>query len=52
MQLGLTVFRQRFSTDWGPMMAGVTIATAPMILIFFSAQRYFVGGIALTGLKG
>ncbi len=52
VQLGLTVFRQRFSTDWGPMMAGVTIATAPMILIFFSAQRYFVGGIALTGLKG
>jgi len=52
MQLGLTVFRQRFSTDWGPLMAGVTIATAPMVLVFFSAQRYFVGGIALTGLKG
>ena len=52
VQLGLTVFKQRFTTDWGPMMAGVTIATAPMILFFFSAQRYFVRGIALSGLKG
>ena len=52
VQLGLTVFKQRFSTDWGPMMAGVTIATAPMILFFFSAQRYFIRGIAFSGLKG
>jgi multiple sugar transport system permease protein len=52
IQLGLTVFRQRFSTDWGPMMAGVTIATVPMLLFFLSAQRYFVRGIALSGLKG
>jgi len=52
VQLGLIVFRQRFSTQWGPMMAGVTIATVPMILVFLAGQRYFVSGIALTGLKG
>jgi multiple sugar transport system permease protein len=52
IQLGLTVFRQRFTTDWGPLMAGVAIATLPMILVFISAQRYFVSGIAMTGLKG
>jgi multiple sugar transport system permease protein len=52
IQLGLIVFRQRFATEWGPMMAGVTIATLPMLLFFLSAQRYFVRGIALTGLKG
>ena len=51
VQLGLTVFRQRFTTEWGPLMAGVTIATLPMVLVFLSAQRYFVSGIALTGLK-
>jgi multiple sugar transport system permease protein len=33
-------------------MAGVTIATVPMILVFLSAQRYFVSGIAMTGIKG
>jgi ABC-type maltose transport system permease subunit len=26
--------------------------TIPMIILFFSAQRYFVQGIALTGIKG
>jgi multiple sugar transport system permease protein len=52
IQLGLTVFRQRFTTDWGPLLAGVAIATLPMIVVFISAQRYFVSGIAMTGLKG
>lgn len=52
IQLGLIVFRQRFTTDWGPLMAGVTIATAPMIAVFLAFQRYFVRGVALTGLKG
>ena len=51
VQLGLTVFRQRFTTEWGPLMAGVTIATLPVVLVFLSAQRYFVSGIALTGIK-
>jgi len=51
VQLGLVVFRQRFTTDWGPLMAGVTIATAPMLLVFLLAQRYFVRGIALTGMR-
>jgi multiple sugar transport system permease protein len=52
IQLGLIVFRQRFATEWGAMMAGVTIATIPMLIFFLSAQRYFVRGIAMTGLKG
>jgi len=33
-------------------MAGVAIATAPMIVVFLMFQRYFVSGVALTGLKG
>lgn len=52
VQLGLTVFRQRFSTSWGPLMAGVTIATVPMIIVFLVFQRQFVSGVALTGMKG
>lgn len=51
VQLGLTVFRQRSTTDWAPLMAGVSIATVPMVLVFFSAQRYCVSGIAFTGIK-
>jgi multiple sugar transport system permease protein len=34
------------------LMAASTMMTIPMMILFFSAQRYFVQGIALTGLKG
>jgi multiple sugar transport system permease protein len=34
------------------LMAASTMMTIPLIVLFFSAQRYFVQGIALTGLKG
>ncbi|MFH1084494.1 MAG: carbohydrate ABC transporter permease [Chloroflexota bacterium] len=34
------------------LMAGAVMATAPIVIIFFLAQKYFVQGIAMTGLKG
>ncbi len=52
IQLGLTVFQQRFTTNWGQLMSGVTMASVPMIIIFLCLQRYFIKGIALTGIKG
>jgi len=33
-------------------MAGTTLATAPTVALFLFAQRYFIQGIALTGIKG
>ena len=38
--------------NWGETFAGATIATVPLILLFLFLQRYFVRGIALTGMKG
>ena len=52
LSLGLYAFRSRRSTEWGLMMAGATLTTLPLILLFFIAQRYFLEGIKLTGLKG
>ncbi len=52
IQLGLTLFRTQNRIDWGVLMAGTTIATVPTVAIFLMAQRYFVQGIALTGIKG
>ena len=52
LSLGLYAFRSRRSTEWGLMMAGATLTTLPLILLFFVAQRYFLEGIKLTGLKG
>jgi multiple sugar transport system permease protein len=34
------------------MMAASTITTLPIVALFFFAQRYFIQGIVLTGLKG
>jgi len=37
---------------WGKMMAMAFVAVAPVIIIFFLAQKHFVEGIATSGLKG
>jgi multiple sugar transport system permease protein len=52
LSLGLYAFRSRRTTEWGLMMAGATLATAPLVILFFFAQRYFLEGIKMTGLKG
>lgn len=38
--------------QWGKVMAMATVAVIPVVLLFFAAQRYFVEGIATSGLKG
>ncbi len=54
--VGLNYFRNLPETGGEPLqhllMAASVMTTAPLIVLFFSAQRYFVQGIALTGLKG
>ncbi len=52
IQLGLTLFKSQHTVDWGPLMAGTTLATIPTVVLFLLFQRYFVQGIALTGIKG
>jgi multiple sugar transport system permease protein len=51
VQLGLAIFRDRFATEWGSLMAGSVVATLPVLLLFFVAQKHFIQGIALSGLK-
>ena len=38
--------------EWGQVMAMATVAVLPVILLFFAAQKYFVEGIATSGIKG
>lgn len=38
--------------QWGKVMAMASVAVLPVILLFFAAQKYFVEGIATSGLKG
>lgn len=51
VQLGLSIFRDRYLTDWDLMMAGSVTATLPILIIFFIAQKWFIKGITLSGLK-
>jgi len=52
LSLGLQVFRRSHGTEWGMLMAASTMMVTPMIVLFFFAQKQFVQGITLTGLKG
>lgn len=52
VSIGLAMFRSVMRTRWDLLMAASAAMTLPMIIVFFAAQRYFVQGIVLTGLKG
>lgn len=51
IQVGLAVFQQQESTQWQYLMAGTTLATVPMVLLFLVAQRYFIQGFTNAGIK-
>lgn len=51
VQLALAEFQEQFTNNWPLMMAAVTIATVPVMLLFIICQRQFIRGIAATGLK-
>jgi multiple sugar transport system permease protein len=53
LQVGLvTIAQNYFGTDWGALTSGTVVSIVPMVVVFLFAQRYFVQGITLTGLKG
>jgi multiple sugar transport system permease protein len=49
---GLATFRGQHGTDWSMTMAMTVVIMIPVVVIFFFAQKAFVEGIALTGVKG
>ena len=51
LALGLALFKGEYSNDWNLMMAASVMALLPCLTIFFLAQRYFIEGITMTGLK-
>lgn len=50
--LGLAAFRGEFYTEWNLLLAASVTAILPCLIIFFSFQKYFVEGLAMTGMKG
>ena len=52
LAVGLAAFRGQYRTQWDLMMAAATVITLPIVVIFFFAQKRFIQGITLTGMKG
>jgi multiple sugar transport system permease protein len=52
MEVGLTAFQFKFSSDYGKLMAGSVISVLPMLAIFLLLRRRIIESVALTGLKG
>jgi multiple sugar transport system permease protein len=50
--VGLTRFQGEHGTDWQLLMAASVIATIPVLIAYFAAQRWFVQGIATSGFGG
>ena len=51
-QIGIVNFQGEYRAEWNLMMSMVLVSIVPPILIFLLFQRYFIRGIAMTGMKG
>jgi len=52
LPIGLAMFRSENLVQWNLLMAAAVFTIVPMLVIYFLAQKYFIQGIALTGIKG
>jgi multiple sugar transport system permease protein len=52
LSVGLANFRSLHQVEWNVTMAATLLVMIPVILLFFAAQKAFVEGVTLTGVKG
>ncbi len=52
LQIGLKMFISQYSAEYGLIMAASVLSLIPVLIVFLSLQKYFVAGIASTGVKG
>ncbi len=52
LPIGLAHFQDSYTTEYHLLMAASVIVMVPVLIVFLIGQRYFVRGIALSGLKG
>ncbi|WIM98529.1 carbohydrate ABC transporter permease [Actinoplanes oblitus] len=52
IQLGLRTFISQYNAEYALIMTGSVLSVLPIVVVFLLGQRYFVEGIATTGLKG
>ncbi len=52
VEVGIASFSGLYQTDWPHQMAAAVVVMLPIIIVFILAQRHFVRGITMTGIKG
>ncbi|MCW2862967.1 MAG: putative sugar uptake transporter permease protein [Actinoallomurus sp.] len=52
LAVGLSTFRAAHHVEWNLTMAATLLTVLPVIIVFFLAQRVFIQGVTLTGVKG
>jgi len=52
LTVGMQLFKGQYSIAWNLLMAGSVISIIPILILYFFLQKYFVEGIAMTGMKG
>lgn len=48
----LAMYKTLYNVDWGMLMAASTVSVLPTVVLFLAAQKFFVEGISLAGVKG
>ncbi len=51
LPVGITTFSQRYTTEYGKLMASTTLAAVPALIAYLVAQRFLEAGLSTTGLK-
>lgn len=52
LSVGITMFAEEYSSNYGAQMAGASLALIPIIIVYLIGQKSFIEGIAMTGTKG
>ncbi|MDL2205846.1 carbohydrate ABC transporter permease [Eubacteriales bacterium OttesenSCG-928-N13] len=52
LSIGVQLIRSNLDPKWAEMMAAGVVMVSPVLLLFFLLQKYFIQGIALSGIKG
>ena len=52
IQIGLRMFISQYSAEYGLIMAASVVSIIPVVVVFLGLQKYFVQGVAASGIKG
>jgi multiple sugar transport system permease protein len=52
LPIAIALFQSQHLTEWGQVFAASVVALIPVVIVFAVFQRYFIRGIAATGIKG